>query len=120
MSVSINVLNFSGDSVGQESVSFPLRAEGFGRTVSESIYSNTPMLAFDYGGVRNQMENLSDLFKVKPQNYQDLPAKIKILLNLSEDQTKEALQDVKVVIEKNFSKINMVNQYMKLYESLTS
>ncbi len=102
------------------SVSFPLRAEGFGRTVSESIYSNTPMLAFDYGGVRNQMENLSDLFKVKPQNYQDLPAKIKILLNLSEDQTKEALQDIKVVIEKNFSKINMVNQYMKLYESLTS
>ena len=27
------------------------------------------------------MENLSDLFKVKPQNYQDLPAKIKILLS---------------------------------------
>ena len=28
------------------SVSFPLRAEGFGRTVSESLYSKTPVLAF--------------------------------------------------------------------------
>ena len=102
------------------SVSFPLRAEGFGRTISESLYSNTPVLAFNYGGVKNQLENLSDLFKAKPHDYQGLPAKIEVLLNLTEDQQKEALQDAKLVIEKNFSKINMVNQYMKLYESVKS
>jgi len=102
------------------SVSFPLRAEGFGRTISESLYSDTPVLAFDYGGVKNQLENLSDLFKVKPHDYKDLPSKIEILLNLTEDQKKAVLQDAKLVIKKNFSKINMVNQYMKLYESVKS
>ena len=102
------------------SVSFPLRAEGFGRTISESLYSNTPVLAFNYGGVKNQLENLSDLFKAKPHDYQGLPAKIEVLLNLTDNQKKEALQDAQSVIEKNFSKINMVNQYMKLYESVKS
>ena len=102
------------------SVSFPLRAEGFGRTVSESLYSKTPVLAFDYGGVKNQLANLSEIFKVKPQDYQALPTKIEKLLNLSEVQKKEAIEGVQLVIENNFSKINMVNQYLKLYESLKS
>ena len=102
------------------SVSFPLQAEGFGRTISESLYSKTPVLAFDYGGVKNQLVNLSDMFKVKPQDYQALPAKIEKLLSLSAAQKKEALESVQSVIESNFSKINMVNQYLKLYESFKS
>jgi len=102
------------------SLSFPLRAEGFGRTVTESLYSKTPVLAFDYGGVKNQLANLSDMFKVKPQDYQALPAKIEKLFSLSDAQKKEALEGVQSVIESNFSKINMVNQYLKLYESLKS
>ena len=102
------------------SVSFPLRAEGFGRTVSESLYSKTPVLAFDYGGVKNQLANLSDMFKVKPQDYQGLPVKIEKLLSLTEDQNKAVLEGAQAVIESNFSKINMVNQYLKLYESIKS
>ena len=61
------------------------------------MYSNTPVLAFDYGGVKNQLENLSDLFKVKPHDYQGLLTKIEVLLNLNEDQKKEALQDAQLV-----------------------
>ena len=102
------------------SVCFPLRAEGFGRTVSESLYSKTAVLAFDYGGVKNQLANLSEIFKVKPQDYQALPAKIEQLLGLSEVEKKEALEGVQSVIESNFSKINMVKQYLKLYESFKS
>ena len=102
------------------SLSFPLRTEGFGRTVSESLYSKTPVLAFDYGGVKNQLANLSDMFKVKPQDFQVLPAKIEKLLSLSEVEKKEALEGVQSVIESNFSKINMVKQYLKLYESFKS
>ncbi|MDA0967868.1 MAG: glycosyltransferase [Proteobacteria bacterium] len=102
------------------SLSFPLRTEGFGRTVSESLYSKTPVLAFDYGGVKNQLANLSDMFKVKPQDFQVLPAKIEKLLSLSDVEKKEALEGVQSVIESNFSKINMVKQYLKLYESFKS
>ena len=104
--------------VADLSVSFPLRAEGFGRTISESLYSKTSVLAFDYGGVKNQLANLSDMFKVKPQDYQALPAKIEKLLSLSKDQKKEEIEGMQSIIESNFSKINMVNQYMKLYESV--
>ena len=50
--------------VADLSVSFPLRAEGFGRTISEALYTKTPILAFDYGGVKNQLANLS-LFRIK-------------------------------------------------------
>ena len=60
------------------------------------------------------------MFKVKPQDYQDLPRKIDILLNLPDDQKKEIFQEAQLEIEKNFSKINMVNQYLKLYESIKS
>ena len=102
------------------SVSFPLRAEGFGRTVSESLYSKTPVLAFDYGGVKNQLEDLSEIFKVKPQNFIGLPAQIEKLLSLSDDQKKEALEGVQSFIESDFSKTNMANQYLKLYESVKS
>ncbi len=100
------------------SVSFPLRAEGFGRTVSESLYSNTAVLAFDYGGVKNQLENLSDLFKVKPHDYKALPLKIEAILSLTDKHQKEVLQEAKLVIDKNFSKTNMLNKYLKLYESV--
>ena len=102
------------------SVSLPLRAEGFGRTISESLYSGTPVIAFNYGGAKNQLEHLSDFFKSKPKDYESLPSKIDLLLNLSEDQKIKILQNVKAVIENNYSKENMVNQYLEFYESVQS
>ena len=102
------------------SVSLPLRAEGFGRTISESLYSGTPVIAFNYGGAKNQLENLSNFFKSIPQDYVSLPNKIDLLLNLSGDQKIKILQNVKTVIENNFSKENMVNQYLEFYESVQS
>ena len=102
------------------SVSLPLRAEGFGRTISESLYSGTPVIAFNYGGAKNQLEHLSDFFKSTPQDYGTLPNKIDLLLNLSVDQKIKILQNVKTVIENKLSKENMVNQYLDFYESIQS
>ena len=102
------------------SVSLPLRPEGFGRTISESLYSGTPVIAFNYGGAKNQLEHLSDFFKLTPQDYGSLPNKIDLLLNLSSNQKVKIFQNVKTVIENNFSKENMVNQYLEFYESVQS
>ena len=102
------------------SVSLPLRPEGFGRTISESLYSGTPVIAFNYGGAKNQLEHLSDFFKLTPQDYGSLPYKIDLLLNLSSNQKVKIFQNVKTVIENNFSKENMVNQYLEFYESVQS
>ena len=100
------------------SVSLPLRAEGFGRIISESLYSGTPVIAFDYGGAKNQLEKLSDFFKSKPYDYYNLPSKLDVLLNLPSEQKVKILQNAQTVIKKNFSKINMVNKYWELYESV--
>ena len=100
------------------SLSFPIRAEGFGRTVSESLYSNTLVLAFNFGGVKNQLKDLSDIFKVKPFKYEDLPNRIDKLLNLDLSIKKELLEKAKSIIENNFSKQNMVNKYLAMYESI--
>ena len=102
------------------SVSLPLRAEGFGRTISESLYSGTPVIAFNYGGAKNQLEHLSDFFKLTPQDYVSLPKKIDLLLNLSGDYKIKIFQNIKTIIENNFSKENMVNQYLEFYESIQS
>ena len=102
------------------SVSLPLRAEGFGRTISESLYSGTPVIAFNFGGAKNQLEHLSDFFKSTPQDYGSLPTQINLLLNLSDDQKIKILENVKTVIENNFSKENMVNKYLEFYESVQS
>ena len=106
--------------IADVSVSLPLRAEGFGRTISESLYSGTPVIAFNYGGAKNQLEHLSDFFKLTPQDYGSLPNKIDLLLNLSSNQKVKIFQNVKTVIENNFSKENMVNQYLEFYESFQS
>ena len=102
------------------SVSLPLRAEGFGRTISESLYSGTPVIAFNFGGAKKQLEHLSDFFKLTPQDYGSLPGKIDLLLHLSGDQKIKILQNAKTVIENHFSKENMVNQYLEFYESVQS
>ena len=104
--------------VADLSVSFPLRPEGFGRTVSESLYSNTLVLAFNFGGVKNQLQDLSDLFKVDPLYYENLHNRIEELLNLDESVKKELLENTKSIIEDNFSKKIMVSKYLALYESV--
>ena len=47
-------------------VSFPLQAEGFGRIISEALIMQKKILAFDYGGVKDQLEKLDDIYKANP------------------------------------------------------
>ena len=100
------------------SVSFPLQPEGFGRTVSESLYLKTPVLAFDYGGVKNQLQDFDNIMKTEPLNYKNLHKKIDNLINLNEEEKNEVLKNTKNLINKKFSKKQMVNKYFKLYESI--
>jgi len=100
------------------SVSFPLRAEGFGRTVSEALYADTPVLAFNFGGVKNQLQDLSNIFKIEPLNYENLHNKIEEILKLEDSIKKDLLKNAKFIIEDNFSKKTMVNKYLTLYESV--
>ena len=68
------------------------------------------LVTFIYSSCNDSNETVSDL-EIDTQ-------KIEKLLSLSEVQKKEEMEGVQLVIESNFSKINMVNQYLRLYESL--
>ncbi len=61
-----------------------------------------------------------NFFKSIPQDYVSLPNKIDLLLNLSANQKVKIFQNLKTVIKNNFSKENMVNQYLEFYESVQS
>ena len=60
-----------------------------------------------------QLDNAGKEFKTGKQIYDVQIESIPV-------EKKEALEGVQSVIESNFSKINMVNKYLKLYESIKS
>ena len=45
-------------------ISMPLKPEGFGRIISESLAMNKMILAHNSGGVKNQIDKLIDIYKI--------------------------------------------------------
>ena len=50
-------------------ISAPLKPEGFGRRVSAALAMKKIGLAYNFGGVKNQLEKLDSLYKVNPHDY---------------------------------------------------
>ena len=44
-------------------ISAPLKPEGFGRTISESLSMEKIILAYNYGGAKDQIDKLDDYIK---------------------------------------------------------
>ena len=53
-------------------ISAPLQPEGFGRTVTEALSMEKIVLAYNFGGVKNQLKLLDPLYKIKPLDIEDL------------------------------------------------
>ncbi len=96
--------------------SFPLQEEGFGRIVSESLIMNKKILAFNYGGVKDQLENLNDIYKVDPLKYEDIELKLQKIIKLDKEKFANISSFSRDYIIKSFSKSQMVNSYFNLYE----
>ena len=99
-------------------ISAPLQPEGFGRTISESLAMKKIVLAYDYGGVKDQLEWLDNIYKVENKNTLQMIAKINIVLNLNEDELINLGNKARKHIINNFSKINMQNLYLNFYRDL--
>ena len=98
-------------------LSLPQRPEGFGRTVSESLSMKKMLLAFNYGGAKDQLHNLDNIYKVIPLNYIDLEKKIVKILNLDDESKRNLIIKGREHVKKNFSKKQMVYNYKQFYES---
>ena len=98
-------------------LSLPQRPEGFGRTISETLSMKKMLLAFNYGGVKDQLNNLDDIYKINPLNYIDLEEKILKILDLKSEVKENLINKGREHVKKYFSKKQMVYNYKKFYES---
>ena len=96
--------------------SFPLQAEGFGRIISEALIMKKKILSFNYGGVKDQLEKLDDIYKVEPHKYKDIDTKLQNILNIDKEIFFNISSKSKEYVSKLFSKSQMVKSYVDLYE----
>lgn len=99
-------------------ISTPLKPEGFGRTISEALAMKKIVLAYNFGGVKNQLEGLDNIYKVTPNNTEELLKKINLILDNNDNNYKKIKDKGREHVIKNFSKKNMLENYMKFYNRM--
>ena len=98
-------------------ISAPLKPEGFGRVISESLAMKKIILCYDYGGAKDQLNGLDKIYKVSPNDQAQMRNKIDNIIKLSKSH-KDNLGSVsrRHVIE-NFSKEKMLEGYLSFYQN---
>jgi len=99
-------------------ISAPIQPEGFGRTISESLAMKKIILCYNYGGAKDQIINLDDIYKVNPKNIEEMKNKIIEALRLSREDKVKITSKAREYVVKNFSKEKMVNDYLKYYKNI--
>ena len=100
-------------------VSLPLQPEGFGRMVSEALVMRKKILAFNYGGVKDQLNCLDDIYKADPLIYDNLHLKLQDLVDIDNEKFLNISNNSREHIINNFSKEQMVKKYFNLYEKVS-
>jgi len=97
-------------------ISSPLKPEGFGRAISEGLAMKKIVLCYNFGGAKEQISELDDLYAVEPYNKNQMIKNINIAFDLPNDKKKQMGENARQHIQKNFSKKNMLENYFKLYQ----
>ena len=97
-------------------LSAPKKAEGFCRVISEGLAMKKIVLCYNYGGAKEQIDDLDDLYSVEPHNKKIMVEKINISLNLSNKKKEELGKVAREHIINNFSKKMMLEKYHKFYK----
>jgi glycosyltransferase involved in cell wall biosynthesis len=99
-------------------ISAPLKPEGFGRTISESLSMKKIILSYDYGGAKDQLFKLSNHYKIKPFDHLDLKSKIDNVLQMTQEEKENLGKIAREHVIKNFSKELMLNSYLNFYNNI--
>ena len=100
-------------------LSLPNQSEGFGRIVGESLIMRKKILAFNFGGVKDQLDGLDDIYKAEPLVYDNLHLKIQDLVEIDNEKFLNISNNSRDHIINNFSKEQMVKKYLNLYEKIS-
>ena len=101
-------------------ISSPLKAEGFGRIISESLAMKKMIVAYNFGGVNNQLEGLDDIYKINPHNHEELKKRIQLIISSSSENFNKLKQSGREHIVRYFSKKQMLEKYFNLYQGISS
>ena len=74
------------------------------------------ILTFNYGGVKDQLDKLDDIYKVDPHKYNEIDIKLQNIIKIDKEKFSNISLDSKDYISKTFSKNPMVQSYVDLYE----
>ena len=99
-------------------ISAPLKPEGFGRTIGESLSMKKIILAYNFGGAYDQLKGLDSLYMVDPYNIDELKKKIKNVISMESDTVSNLGVSGRSHIISNFSKNKMLESYLNFYEQL--
>ena len=98
-------------------ISAPLKPEGFCRTISESLAMKKIILSYNFGGAKDQLSGLDEIYKVTPHDHVEMKNKIDQVLKLSnEHQNNLGFISRRHVVD-NFSKDRMLDNYLQFYQN---
>ena len=98
-------------------ISAPLKPEGFCRTISESLAMKKIILSYNYGGAKDQLIGLDEIYKVTPHNHVEMKNKIDQVLKLSKEHKNNLGTISRRHVIDNFSKDRMLDNYLQFYKN---
>ena len=101
-------------------VSMPVKPEGFGRIISESIAMKKIIIADNVGGAYNQLKNLDPIYKINSRDPDELINKINFILKLDPEKLLEIKNISRKHVEDKFSRTGMLKNYVSFYEEISS
>jgi len=99
-------------------ISAPLKPEGFGRVVSESLAMKKIILCYDYGGAKDQLNGLDKIYKVSPDDQVEMRNKIDKIIKLPKSYKDNLGSASRRHIIENFSKEKMLEGYLNFYQNI--
>ena len=112
--VSLNLLYSSADVM-----LVPSYSENFPNTILESMSSGTPCVAFDIGGIPDQIDHGVNGYLAQPFDISDFINGIKCVLMDSNGAQKYSNSARRKVVQ-NFSNTKIAGQYLRVYSTLCS
>ena len=97
-------------------ISAPNRPEGFGRVISEGLAMKKIVLCYNFGGSKEQISGLDDLYAIEPYNQNQMLEKINITLDLSDNKRIQLGEIARQHVQKKFSKHTMLKNYYEFYK----
>lgn len=89
--------------------------EGFGLTVSEALYKETPVVASNVGGIPKQVIHNKTGYLANPKDYKQFTKNILQILQ-NPKQTRKLTRNAKQYVTKNFLLPRLAENYVKLFE----